>query len=70
MKVKELVKYLKGCNQEAVICFDEYIGSNTPTLEVKTAELYQKGRYINEDISSLINREGKAKLDLIKLSTY
>lgn len=69
MKVKELIEILKEHDQEAIVCFDEYIGCDTPTLEVQSVEFFHRGRRVNGDSSSLTDDDGKAKFNLIKFKT-
>lgn len=46
MKAKELAKFLLE-NPEAEVIFKQYVGIEIVT-EVKSAQLYSKGQYIND----------------------
>lgn len=70
MKAKDLIKILSK-NPESIVCFNDYIGYDTPLLPLKSVEEVDKDRLLtSQDKSPLLDNSKRAKKALIILRTF
>lgn len=69
MKVKELIKFLKDCPQEASVLSRDYCGSSHPFLGV-TVRYHQKGTKVaqfDDSWHGAVDKTGIAKRDVVTI---
>jgi hypothetical protein len=70
MKAKDLAKILLE-NPEATVVFDEYIGCDTPVVDIGNVEVYKKGQKIQNfdgSCSKAVNyKDATCKTDVLRI---